>query len=151
MAGRLTNDALVPEHLVLGLAAIALALPDAYQEEAWVGERWRVRGRTFGHVLMLMPGQPAPYVRALGDPGPHAALIFRADPDELDAIRRSGSRYFKAPWGYDVGGVVVDADSDWEELRELLVESYCRLAPQKLVRLVDRPPPAGRPPAAPGR
>jgi len=29
---------------------------------------------------------------------------------------------------------------DWEEIRELVVESYCRLAPQKLVRLVDRPP-----------
>ena len=38
-----------------------------------------------------------------------------------------------------------DDEVDWEEIRELVVESYCRLAPQKLVRLVDRPS------AGPGR
>ena len=43
------------------LADIALALPDAYQEEAWVGERWRVRGRTFAHVLRVEAGRPAAY------------------------------------------------------------------------------------------
>ena len=35
------------------LGAICLALPDAYQEQAWVGTRWRVRTRTFAHVLTI--------------------------------------------------------------------------------------------------
>ena len=135
---------LVPELWVARLASVALALPDAYQEEAWVGERWRVRTRTFAHVLAVEPGRPRAYSDAVGSDGPHVVLTFRADPEELEAIARSGPRYFKARWGHDVGGVVIDDDVDWDELRELVTESYCRLAPQKLVRLVDRPP------AAPG-
>ena len=54
----LDSDVLVPEAWVERLARIALALPDAYQEEAWVGERWRVRGRTFAHVLPIEAGRP---------------------------------------------------------------------------------------------
>ena len=134
------TDVLVPEAWVERLARIALALPDAYQEEAWVGERWRVRGRTFAHVLPIEAGRPEAYSRAVGSPGPHVVMTFRADPEELEAITRSGPRYFRARWGTDVAGVVIDDDVDWEELRELVTESYCRLAPRKLVRLVDRPP-----------
>jgi len=132
---------LVPEDWVLRLASIALALPDTYQEEAWVGERWRVRGRTFAHVLPVDPERLRAYSVATGREGPHFVLTFRAEPDELEAIARSGPRYFKARWGNDVGGMVIDDDVDWEEVRELVTESYCRLAPRKLVRLVDRPGP----------
>ena len=138
--GRTTSDELVPEAWVERLAGFALALPDAYQEEAWVGDRWRVRGRTFAHVLRVEPGRPRAYSDAVGSDGPHVVLTFRADPDELDAIAHSGPRYFRARWGRDVGGLVIDDDVDWDEVRELVVDSYCRLAPAKLVRLVDRPP-----------
>ena len=37
--------------------------------------------------------------------------------------------------------MVVDEDTDWDEVTELLTESYCVMAPQKLVALLDRPPP----------
>lgn len=36
-------------------------------------------------------------------------------------------------------GLRLDADTDWTEVAELLTESYCVLAPKKLVALVDRP------------
>ena len=140
VGGRTTSDELVPEDWVLRLADIALSLPDAYQEEAWVGERWRVRGRTFAHVLRVEPGRPLAYSDHVGSDGPHVVLTFRADPDELEAIVRSGPRSFKARWGHDVGGLVIDDDLDWDEVRELVTESYCRLAPRKLVSRVDRPP-----------
>jgi hypothetical protein len=140
MGGRTTSDELVPEAVVLRLADIALSLPDAYQEEAWVGDRWRVRGKTFTHVLRVEPGRPQAYSQAVGSPGPHVVMTFRSDPDELEAIVRSGPRYFKARWGHDVGGIVIDHDVDWDEVRELVTESYCRLAPKKLVRQVSRPP-----------
>jgi hypothetical protein len=142
--GRTTSDVLVPEAWVERLAGIALALPDAYQEEAWVGERWRVRGRTFAHVLRVEPGRPRAYSDAVGSDGSHVVMTFRADPEELEAIARSGPRYFRARWGNDVGGIVIDDEVDWEEVRELVIDSYCRLAPQKLVRQVDRPDGSGR-------
>ena len=138
--GRTTSDVPVPEHWVRRVAAIALALPDAYHEEAWVGERCRVRGRTFAHVLRVEPGRPRAYSESIGSDGPHVVLTFRADPEELVAIVRSGPRYFKARWGQDVGGLVIDGEVDWEEVRELVTDSYCRLAPRKLVTMVDRPP-----------
>ncbi len=53
------------------LRARCLALPEAYEEQAWVGTRWRVRGRTFAHVLTdrervaagLRPGRRRPTAR----------------------------------------------------------------------------------------
>ena len=46
---RLTDD--VPADVERRLRRLCLALPDAYEEHAWVGTRWRVRTRTFVHVL----------------------------------------------------------------------------------------------------
>lgn len=34
---------------------------------------------------------------------------------------------------------MLDGDTDWDEVGELVTESYCVLAPKKLVALVDRP------------
>jgi hypothetical protein len=33
---------------------------------------------------------------------------------------------------------VLDADVDWDDVAELVTESYCALAPKKLVELVER-------------
>lgn len=35
--------------------------------------------------------------------------------------------------------MVLDADVDWDEVAELLTESYCVMAPKKLVQMVNRP------------
>ena len=51
----------------------------------------------------------------------------------------AGHPFFYAGWGRDVIGMVLDAATDWAEVDELLTESYCVLAPKKLVALVDRP------------
>jgi hypothetical protein len=61
--------------LLAGLRPIALALPEAYEERAWVGTRWRVRGRTFAHVLEIVQGRPQSHARAAGC-GP--VLTFRS-------------------------------------------------------------------------
>jgi hypothetical protein len=36
-------------------------------------------------------------------------------------------------------GMVLDDDTDWAEVAELLIESYCLLAPKRLAVRVDRP------------
>jgi hypothetical protein len=35
--------------------------------------------------------------------------------------------------------MVLDGGVNWSEVAELVIESYCVLAPKKLVALVDRP------------
>ena len=43
----------VPSGMVERLRSICAELPDADEEAAWVGVRWRVRRKTFAHVLTV--------------------------------------------------------------------------------------------------
>jgi YjbR len=135
-----TEDADVPPEIVTALRAVCLGLPETYEEPAWIGTRWRVRTRTFAHVFAVAPGSPSVLARALTlVDGPLTAVTFRSSGPELDALRNAGLPFFYAGWGRDVLGLALDGDTDWEEVAELLTESYCLLAPKKLVALVDRP------------
>ena len=129
----------VPAPIIARLRSICLALPDAQQEDAWVGTRWRVRRKTFAHVLAVENGWPPAYARAAGSDGPMLTLTFRSSGPELEALSASGHPFFKPVWFPDIVGMVLDDESDWEEVAELLTESYCVLAPSALVAMVDRP------------
>jgi hypothetical protein len=120
------------------LREICRGLPETYEEAAWVGIRWRVRKRTFAHIITF-DEWPPPYLVTDPLPGPVTTVTFRAPPDEVDAIANAGHPFYKAGWGRDVLGVILDAGTDWNEIRELITESYCVMAPQKLVKLVERP------------
>jgi YjbR len=126
----------VPLEIVARLREICLGLPDAYEEEAWVGARWRVRKRTFAHVLMVEEGYPPAYARAVGGHGPFCVVTFRSA--EADVLSEVHHRFFRARWGADVAGLVIDDDVDWAEVAELLTDSYCILAPKKLAAQVGR-------------
>jgi len=130
----------VPQEVLASARAICLALPDAYEEEAWTGVRWRVRQRTFAHVLTVESGQGSAHARAASTDGAVTLVTFRSAGEELEMLRNAGHPFFYAGWGRDVVGMVLDAATDWDEVAELLTESYCLLAPKKLVALVDRPP-----------
>ena len=129
----------VPAAIVERVRGLCMRLPDAYEEKAWAGARWMVRKRTFAHVLGVEDGNPRAYAIAAGADGPLVVVTFRAQGPELDALRHVGHPFFVARWGRDVVGMVVDDDTDWDDLGDLLTESYCVMAPQKLVALVDRP------------
>jgi hypothetical protein len=127
-AASVTEYADVPGDVVAELRSVCCGLPEAVEEQAWAGTRWRIRRRTFAHVLTID-----------SDDGPVTVMTFRAAGPELDALRRAGHPFFQPDWGSDVVGMVLDAGVDWDEVSELLTESYCVLAPKKLVDLVDRP------------
>ena len=122
------------------LRGICLALPEAYEERAWVGTRWVVRERTFAHLLTIDDDAP-PSLRKVGAAVelPVTVVTFRSAGQELAALRASGPPFLYAGWGRDALAMVHDDGTDWDEVRELLTESYCLLAPAKLQALVDRP------------
>jgi hypothetical protein len=130
----------VPLEVLARIRLVCLALPQAYEESAWVGTRWRIRGRTFAHVLLIDSGWPPVYARAAGSDGPITVMTFRSSDGELEALRRAGLPFFKPRWRADIVGMVLDAGTDWEEVAELITESYRILAPKRLVELVDVPP-----------
>ncbi len=132
------NDA-IPAEVLVELRSVCLGLPEAYEEQAWVGTRWRVRGRTFAHVLTIESGWPPAYARAAGTTGPSTVLMFRSSGPELDILRRTGRPFFAPMWRLDEVGMILGSTTDWEEIAELLTASYCVLAPRKLSKSVDRP------------
>lgn len=129
----------VDDEILASLRAIIGTLPECTEEPAWVGVRWKVRSRTFAHALTIDAGRPASHARAAGTAGPATVLTFRSEGEELEVLRRSGPPYFFGGWGRDVVGVVLDGSISWEEVRELLTESYCTMAPAKLAAAVARP------------
>lgn len=117
---------------------MCLALPETYEERAWVGERWRIRGRTFAHLLEIRDGAPPAFAKAAGTDGPAHILIFRSRGIEREALsNRDG--FFAPGWGPETLGMKLDASVDRAELGELITESYCNRAPKKLVALLDLP------------
>lgn len=123
------------------LRSICLGLPETYEEPAWTGVRWRVRKRTFAHVLAVDRGEPDFMARIVGAELTATVLTFRSSGPELEVLRHAGHPFFHAGWGRDAMEMVLDDATDWTEVGELVTESYCLLAPQKLQALVDRPDP----------
>jgi len=124
--------------VVVRLASTALALPDAYEEDAWTGVRWRVRNKTFAHVLVAQEGYTSAYRDITGVTEPTTVLTFRSSGDELLTLTHAGPPFYQPPWSPTVVGMVLDDDTDWDEVAELVTESYRLCAPEKLRRRLDR-------------
>ena len=122
-----TEYADVPPDIVARLRSLCLGLPQVDENQAWAGIQWRIRKRIFAHVLTV----------DFAD-GPITVLTFRSSGPELEALRSAGHPFFRPAWGTDVVGMVLDAGADWDEVTELVTESYCVLAPKKLADLVNR-------------
>jgi YjbR len=67
---------------------------------------------------------------------PVTLLVLRADPDEREVLLSIGHPFFASRAGRDRIGVVLTDGTDWEEIRELVTESYRVLAPKKLTALL---------------
>ncbi|MDO9454539.1 MmcQ/YjbR family DNA-binding protein [Nocardioides sp.] len=118
--------------LVARVASCALTLPEAYEEDAWTGVRWRVRKKTFAHALVTTPDRAHDHYD-LDLAGPTPILTFRSSGEELLALTLAGRPFFKPPWSPTVVAMLLGDDTDWDEVGELVTESYRLLAPQKLV------------------
>ena len=115
----------VPEEMLRRIGAVMSELPECVEEDAWVGIRWRVGSATVAHVF--------------GGEDQLFRITFRGEPDEVVAFEHLGDPYFRASWGGNVIGLLLDDDTDWDELAELLTDSYCIQAPERLAARVDRP------------
>ncbi|HUF33001.1 MAG TPA: MmcQ/YjbR family DNA-binding protein [Acidimicrobiales bacterium] len=123
----MTEYADVPSEIVRRVRAACAHLPEAYEEQAFEGVRWRIRGSTLAHVIARDYGE-----------GPVSHVTFHALSEELDALVATGDPFFPG-WGAGLVAMVLRSDgtTDWDEVRELLTESYCLLAPKKLVARLD--------------
>lgn len=115
----------VPEEMLRRLHAALATFPKITEERAWVGVRWQVGKATVAHVF--------------GGEDQRFRVTFRAELDEVLAFEHLGEPYFRAGWGSNVVGLLLDDNTDWDELAELLTDSYCLQAPAHLAAQVPRP------------
>lgn len=116
----------VPAPIVRQLRVACAHLPEAYEEPAFTGVRWRIRTNTLVHVVTEMrEGRPVTW------------MTFHAAGEELDALVAMGDPFFPG-WGPGLVAMVLreDGTTDWGEVKELVTESYCLLAPKKLIALL---------------
>ena len=115
----------VPLAWVERLRSLMEPFPECEEFPAWTGVSWRVGQATVAHVF--------------GGEDGLFRITFRAEPDEVIAFEHLGAPYFRASWGGNVVGLLLDDDTDWLELGELLTDSFCIQAPQRLAEQVPRP------------
>ena len=104
----LADRPLVPEDWVRRIHDVLGDLPRCEQEPAWTGTRWRIGSSTVAHVF--------------GGEDQLFRITFRAEPDEVMAFEHLGEPYFRAGWGRNVVGLLLDDRTDWQELVELLTQ-----------------------------
>jgi hypothetical protein len=132
--GRASSPIEVPEDILERVSTLCLALPEvtvrvdvSLTRTRSTAHSFDIRRRSFCLLVARygLTGKPVPL------------LVLRADPDERDALLSIGHPFYASRAGLDRVGVWLTDDTDWEEIRELVTESYRRLAPKKLIALLD--------------
>ena len=108
-----------------------------HEEDAWTGIRWRIRAKTFAHVVVAQTAFESSFRDVSGVADQTTILTFRATGDELLALVHVGMPFYKPPWSPTIVGMVIDDDTDWAEVADLVTESYRVCAPQKLAKRLD--------------
>ena len=99
---------------------IALALPETHEQITWDEPTLRVRTKIF-----CFPGEDS--------------MTVKADPDEREVLLadpRFSLPHYVARFGWV--SLRLPGEVDWDEVRELVVTSYCLIAPKGLAARVDR-------------
>jgi hypothetical protein len=131
---RLTGQVEVPEEILERVRALCLGLPEVTVriDESWsrtrsTAQSFDIRRRSFC-LLVAKEGRSGKSV---------PMLVLRADPEERDALLSFGRPFFAPRAGPGRIGVLLTDDTDWDEIRELVTESYRVLAPKRLTTLLD--------------
>jgi predicted DNA-binding protein (MmcQ/YjbR family) len=124
----------IPDDIYERVSTLCLALPEvsvrvdaSLVRERSTAHAFDIRGRPF--CLLVAREGPT------GKPG--TLIVLRTDPDEGEALLSTGPPFFSPRGSRNRIGMWLTADTDWEEIRELVTESYRRLAPKKLTVLLD--------------
>ncbi|MFI1993041.1 MmcQ/YjbR family DNA-binding protein [Actinoplanes sp. NPDC020271] len=123
----------VPPEILDRLRPIMAELPEAYEEPAWIGVRWRIRSRTVAHVYL-----PGPERYPMIDVPEPVVMTFRVPIEDLLGLTAAGFPYFRALWGDNVAAAVLGAHTDWTEITELVTDSYREMAPKFLASKIGR-------------
>jgi len=117
---------LIPASKYKRVEKICLALPQAVNKPfgGHVAAAYRVRDKIFCGTRQV--GRPS--ITFKGKPGAQEALVS-SDPERFFVPAYTGSKGWI--------GAYVDIDQDWDEIAELIEESYRMVAPKTLVKQLE--------------
>jgi predicted DNA-binding protein (MmcQ/YjbR family) len=105
--------------------ALCLSLPEAYEEQTWGEATFRVRKKIFA-------------MAADHDRG--ATVCMKAERDEQQALLAQGDPFFLPAYVGSKGWIGINLRSsrvEWNEVAELVRESYRLVAPKRLSALLE--------------
>jgi predicted DNA-binding protein (MmcQ/YjbR family) len=110
----------MPTDPLQAIRDIALGFPDAVERETWGHPTFRVRDKIFCSF-------------GVDDDG-RAQVTMKAAPGEQEALLAEGEPFFLPKYVGSKGwiGLRVDEDTDWNEVAELVADSYREIAPRTL-------------------
>lgn len=108
------------------LRDICLAFPEAVEKETWGEATFRVRDKIF----VTAGGEGRVSMSCKAPPGAQEILVG-SDPERFFRPHYVGHRGWV--------GVRLDAGTDWDQVADLVEESYRMTAPKKLSALLDQP------------
>ncbi|RPA12913.1 MmcQ/YjbR family DNA-binding protein [Gordonia sp. OPL2] len=109
---------------------VALALPDATEAIAHGRPTFRC-GKMFGNYGGSVKGTKERYDQS---------VLFIADPAEREALLADDRFFLPAYLGaYGWLGIILDDDTDWTEVAELLDASYRQIAPKRSLDKLQAP------------
>lgn len=122
------EDAVTP---IDRLREIALGFPEAVEKETWGHPTFRVRDKIFvgcSPVDGEDDSEPGRYVCSM-----------KAAPGEQESLLAHGHPFYRPDYVGNRGwiGIVLDDTLGWDEIGELIEDSYRTIAPKKLSKLLD--------------
>ena len=112
--------------LCLALPEVTVRIDESRSEARSTAWSFDIRRRSFCVLVAT--------IDPVGEATPR--LVLRADPDDREALLSMG-RPSSPRTRSDRVGVLLTTHTDWDEVRELIIESYQILAPKKLIALLD--------------
>jgi hypothetical protein len=114
---------------------ICLALPEVSERLSHGSPAWFIRGKkTLAMYLDDHHGDGRLAIWCPAAPGVQEAMV-----DE------EPQRFFRPPYVGPSGwlGVRLDVDPDWDEIAGIIEDAYRKVAPERLIALLDTPAPEG--------
>ncbi len=118
------ND--LPAEVLAAAPAVCLGFPQAEERETWGHPTFRVRDKIFAAF-------------GIDEQSERATMAMKAPPGEQELLLATGEPFFSPKY---VGanawiGLWVGPDTDWEEVAELVEDSYRMIAPKRLSAQLD--------------
>lgn len=113
------------ELLLQKLRDVCLTFPEAMEQETWGHPTFRVRGKIFATAGADEDGR----------------VSMSAKSSEQAELLASGDPFFFPSYVGSKGwiGVKLGRSTDWEEIAEIVEDSYRHIAPKRLVKQLDEP------------